>query len=183
MATDIDHASVTATLEKLRLGVTASELHGSLTGWLCAGSPQHAEGWLDALQLAPGDTGTERDEVLQRLYRNCRSQVDELPVQITPLLPPRTQPVAARMNALVAWCRGFLGGFGLGLGSALARQPLDSQDTEILRDLDTIAASRFDVADGADDARTLADATRFVAASCALLHRQVDAPTIGDHLH
>ncbi len=167
----LDHATLANVLEKLRLGVNASDLHGSLTGFLCAGAQVNGDDWLDLLQLDPGDDTVVRNETLQRLYRDCRSQVDDGSARIKPLLPARTAPLAARAIALVEWCRGFLGGFGL--GGASRRGPLSDDATEILHDLGVIAASHFDVAAHGEDAQALADVIDFVGTACAVLRREV----------
>lgn len=181
MGADLDHARLTGVLEKLHLGVNASDLHGSLMGCLCAGAPVDEGDWLDALQLDPGDEVVARNESLQRLYRSCRSQVDDLPARIAPLLPARTAPLAARAAALVDWCRGFLGGFGLGGANRYAALPEDA--TEILHDLGVIAASHFDVGEQTDDAQALADVIDFVGTACSLLLREARSRQRSRGLH
>lgn len=173
MSTDFDHGELAKTLETLYLGVNASDLHGSLTGCLCAGACMGVEDWLDALQLDFDDPGVTRYEVLQRLYRSCRSQVEDSPVHITPLLPARTAPMPQRADALVEWCRGFLGGFGL--GGATQRARLSSDASGILHDLGVIAASHFDYADNTEDEQALADVIDFVRTGCAFLRREISA--------
>lgn len=171
MSADLEHAILVDVLEKLRLGVNASDLHGSLIGCLCAGAQVDSDNWLDALQLDPGNGAAVHDEVLQRLYRSCLSQVGDSPAYIAPLLPARSASPAARAVALVEWCRGFLGGFGL--GGATRNVPLSDDASEILHDLGVIAASHFDVTEQADDIQALADATYFVGTACAVLYREV----------
>lgn len=173
MSADSDHGELAKTLETLHLGVNASDLHGSLTGCLCAGACMGADDWLEALQLDFDDPTVARNEVLQRLYRSCRSQVDDSPVHITPLLPAHTASMPARADALVEWCRGFLGGFGL--GGATQRTRLSPDATEILHDLGVIAASHLDYADNAEDEQALADVIDFVRTGCALLRRETGA--------
>ncbi|GAA0716129.1 UPF0149 family protein [Dokdonella soli] len=171
MHPDLTHAELAKALDRLRLGVNASDLHGSLTGYLCAGAQTDADGWLDALQLDFDDPGLARNEILQRLYRSCLAQFGATPASVDPLLPASSAPLACRADALVEWCRGFLGGFGL--AGAAARAGLTADATEILADLGTIAASRFDYADTAGDEQALADVLDFVRTGAALLHRDV----------
>lgn len=181
MSADLDHASLANALETLQLGVNASDLHGSLVGYLCAGARVNGDNWLDALQLDPGDGTAVRNEVLQRLYRSCRSQVDDSPTHIAQLLPARTAVLAARATALVEWCRGFLGGFGL--GGATRRQPLSAEADDILRDLGVIAASHFDVGEDAEDEQALADVIDFVGVACAALYREIGSRERAPSLH
>ncbi len=181
MNADLDYASLANALETLPLGVNASDLHGSLIGCLCAGARVNGDTWLDALQLDPGDGTVVRNEILQRLYRSCRSQVDDSSAHIAPLLPARTAPLAARATALVEWCRGFLGGFGL--GGATRHGPLSDDASEILRDLGVVATSHFDVSEDAEDVQALADVVDFVGTACAMLHREVGAGGRAPRLH
>ena len=176
MSADLDHATLTNALQTLRLGVNASDLHGSLIGCLCAGARLTGENWLGALQLEVDDNAATHDDVLNRLFRGCCAQVDDSPAYITPLLPARTASLAVRTTALVEWCRGFLGGFGL--GGASRRHPLSDDASEILRDLGVVASSHFEVGDEADDAQAFADVLDFVGTASAALCREVAA---GDH--
>jgi uncharacterized protein YgfB (UPF0149 family) len=171
MSADLDHDELAKTLKSLRLGVNASDLHCSLTGCLCADAHVNIDDWPDVLQLDPGDRAVARNHVLQRLYRSCRSQLERSPPHIAPLLPVRAAPLPQRAGALVEWCRGFLGGFGL--GGAIQRSPLSDDATEALRDLGVVAASHFDAADAAADEQALVDVIDFVRASCALLHCEI----------
>lgn len=181
MSDYLDHANLAEVLETLRLGVNASDLHGSLTGFLCAGAQVDADDWLDALQLDPGDETLVRNETLQHLYRNCRAQVDDSPAHIAPLLPADSAPLASRAVALVEWCRGFLGGFGL--GGAGRSGALSADANEILHDLGVIAASHFDVAEHGDETQALNDVIDFVGNACALLHTQVHSRERAPSVH
>lgn len=171
MSAVLDHATLTNALQTLALGVNASDLHGSLIGCLCAGARLNGENWLRALQLDLDETTAANDEVLQRLYRDCCAQIADSPAYITPLLPARTAPLATRTAALVEWCRGFLGGFGL--GGASRHHPLSDEASEILRDLGVIASSHFEVGDEADDEHAFADVLEFVGTACAALCREM----------
>lgn len=177
------HAELARTLAALRLGVHASDLHGSLTGYLCAGGHAGADDWPAALRLDFDDAALTRDAVLQRLYRSCREQFEGPCADVTPLLPGAGTPLAQRADALVEWCRGFLG--GCGLAGALSHRTLSADANEILADFHTIAATRFETTDNAEDERAFGDVLDFVRTAAALLHRDVNAagPRGGHSLH
>ncbi|MEO8012166.1 MAG: hypothetical protein ABI650_11020, partial [Dokdonella sp.] len=61
------HAELDTTLTRLHLGVGASDLHGSLTGYLCAGGSAGLVAWQDALQLDADIEGWREDAMLARL--------------------------------------------------------------------------------------------------------------------
>ena len=114
----LTHAELAHALKTLRLGMGASDLHGSLTGYLCAGGSAGVEEWPAALEIEPdpiqsGSARTLHDETLRQLYRDCRAQLDDPDLGFEPLLPASDAPVETRADSLVEWCRGFLGGVGL----------------------------------------------------------------------
>lgn len=171
MRSPLDHSELSKALATLRLGVDASDLHGSLTGFLCAGGRASVEDWLDVLALDPDGGGLSRNATLQQLFRDCGAQFAGTSTQIVPLLPAPDATLAQRAVALVEWCRGFLGGFGLA-GTA-QRVALSADASEILADFGKIAASRFDYSDGAEDAQALIDVLDFARNGAALLHHEI----------
>ena len=53
------HQDLSDTLIRLRLSVSASDLHGSLTGLLCGGGKAQAGNWLAAAGLPAGHVSGE----------------------------------------------------------------------------------------------------------------------------
>jgi len=102
------YAMVLTQIEQARLAVDASELHGSLSGFLCAGGEALSSDWLPQLALE-GACG----EVLQQLFVATSAQLRSPDFSFALLLPDDEQGLEQRADALVAWCRGFLGGFGM----------------------------------------------------------------------
>ncbi len=126
------HAELAAVLARLGCAAGASELHGSLVGYLCPGGVPQAE-----------------------------------------------QPLPQRAEALREWCRGLLG--GLGLGGLAGNLPLSAEGREILGDFGAIAAARFDYADDdEEDENALAEVLEFVRVGTLLLHAEFAALARGD---
>jgi uncharacterized protein YgfB (UPF0149 family) len=173
MAASPRHEELAGVLVALRLGVNPSDLHGSLTGYLCAGGVAGEDDWLDRLELAPADADAVRHAALRALFAAARAQFEQEPARVAPLLPERGAPLAQRADALVEWCRGFLGGFGL-VGTTL-RVQLSDDATEILSDLGTIASSRLEIDGGKEDEQAFADVLDFVRTASAVLQREVAA--------
>lgn len=177
----INHADLAAALAAMRLGVGASELHGSLSGYLCGGGNAGAPALLSALELEsedvrPDDAG---QRMLGELYAETRVQLDDPELGFEPLLPDAERPLAERGDALVDWCRGFLG--GLGLGGQAGQRGLSEESAEILNDLDTIAASHFSYEDAEDEA-SLTEVFEFVRIGVLLLYAELRADP-GRRLH
>ena len=172
----ITHAALGALLDRLRLGLGASDLHGSLTGYLCAGGTADAKTWPHALELDLHGDGDAWDDDGQfaDLHRRCRAELDDENLGFEPLLPEDHQPLAVRGDALVEWCRGFLGGVGLA-GHAHARA-LSADANEILGDFAAIASSSFDY-DGDDgDETALVEVLEFVRVGVLLLRDEMVGP-------
>ncbi|ANB17112.1 UPF0149 family protein [Dokdonella koreensis] len=163
-------AELDSALRDASSGIGAGELHGSLTGYLCAGGSAGARDWLRALEL--DDPGTLPDRLAGLLYEDCRRQLDDPDFGFQPLLPGDDAPLAERAEALVAWCRGFLGGAGL---AGIGGRPLSEDADEILRDFAGIAASRFDVDGDEEDEAALAEIQEFVRIGVLLLQRELSS--------
>ncbi|MHA6205120.1 UPF0149 family protein [Dyella soli] len=154
---------------RLQLGVQASDLHGSLCGFLAGGGRVGRQSLIETLHLdAELATPSAPDQaVLDRLVRQSGAELDDPELGFEPLLPADDRPLQERAEALVDWCRGFLGGFGL--AGAEAHAKLSDEAQEILRDLGTIAASSFDFGDEGEDEDALIEVHEFVRMGAMLL--------------
>ncbi len=168
---NLTHAEVQGVLRGALPGVDASDLHGSLSGFLCGGGEAGANDWLDALHIDADGADGVRHPDLQRLYRECRAQFAGIPASVDPLLPSEAAGAGVRGDALVEWCRGFLG--GIGLSAALARPSVSSESQGILEDLGVIAASRLQYSGTGEDGKALEDILAFVRVGVAVLHREL----------
>jgi len=159
----LTHAEFAAAVAKAKLGIGAAELHGSVAGYLCAGGTARADALLSALQLEPEDSGVVGP--LQALLAEAVTGISETlrsggPVM--PLLPEA--PLDARANAMVDWCRGFLG--GLGLAGAGTGGRLDPAADDLLHDFAEIASTQLEC----DDEAPLAELLDFIGSGVARLH-------------
>ncbi|HEV2680813.1 MAG TPA: UPF0149 family protein [Rhodanobacter sp.] len=171
----VGHDDIDALIMRLRLGTEASELHGSLCGYLAGGGSLRGTSVLAALQLDGEATDPAPDDqaLLQRLARQCETELADPELGFEPLLPADDRPLTERADAMVDWCRGFLGGFGLA-GTA-AHAQLSDEAQEILRDLGTVAASSFDFGDETEDEDALIEVQEFVRVAAMLLHTECTA--------
>jgi uncharacterized protein YgfB (UPF0149 family) len=154
-------------LRQSGLGVTPAELHGSMTGLLCTGWHGQPGELLASLAVEgePADeaAGRELQALLGRAMAGIETRLGARePVEV--LMPDET--LALRANALVEWCRGFLG--GLGLGGALPAAGQASAAGEWLADFGQIAA--MPLVCGEDDGKALDDLLEFVRDGVADLH-------------
>jgi uncharacterized protein YgfB (UPF0149 family) len=148
------------------LAVDAFELHGSLCGYLCGGGHGDRGDWLQRLALDPAVV-IERDSALDQLYQATSQQLDAQDFDFVVLLPDDAQPLDTRADALVAWCRGFLGGFGLAAPPAAA---LSEEANEVLEDIGRIAASSLSYEGDESDEEALTEIVEFVRVAALLVH-------------
>ncbi len=162
-----DHAELETELQSLEAGVDASELHGSLCGYLAGGGSHDREHWLARVMSDPMLGAPEPGGVLDRLYGASVRQLESTEFEFELLLPDGDQPVQERGDALLAWSRGFLGGFGLAAGQ---EPPLSEEAGEALADLSRIAASDLAYEEPEADEEALEEVAEFVRVAAMLLH-------------
>jgi uncharacterized protein YgfB (UPF0149 family) len=160
------YAGWSAVITQAKLGVTPAELHGSITGFLCAGWRGRARELLDSLALesdAGGVAGENLDDLIGRAVARINGRLHARePLEL--VLPEG--PLAARADAVVDWCRGFLG--GVGLTGALAGRAQTSEVAELLAALGQIAASHLACDD--DDEAALDEVRDFIRAAVTRLY-------------
>jgi len=177
----IDYPALDDALRRLRLAVDASELHGSLCGFLAGGGVPGKRSLIQVLELDGAEVAASPadHQLLGRLVEQAEADLADPEMGFEPLLPADDRPLSERAEALVDWCRGFLGGFGLTGVAAHAR--LSDEAQEILRDLGAIAASEFDFGDETEDEDALIEVNEFVRVGAMLLHTECAAsPAAGN---
>ena len=93
-----------------------AELHGALTGQLCAGVKFSPKAWLrKAIEfMEPTDELSRQQQALmQQLHDVTLAQLTDDDMQFRPLLPDDDTDLLTRLEALAQWCDGFLAGFAL----------------------------------------------------------------------
>lgn len=177
-AEPIDYESLDAVVRRLRLGGTdASELHGSLCGYLAGGATLGRQSLLAALHMEEGlaHAPSPADQsLLARLGEQAEAELADPELGFEPLLPADDRPLDERAEALVDWCRGFLGGFGL--AGATAHTKLTEEAQEILRDFGTIAGAELDFGDAGEDEDALIEMHEFVRMGAMLLFAECRTP-------
>jgi len=110
--------------------VHASEAHGCLCGAACVRRDYGLAEWQD--EIFPDATAGE-DDRLATLRARTAAALAGGQMEFEPLLPDDEQPLSVRVEALSAWCHGFLYGFGAAGTAGGARLPGDV--AEVLADL------------------------------------------------
>lgn len=162
------HTEINAELVQLKLGIDACELHGSLCGYVSGGGRASPSDWLQRLALDEAAVAVPAaDSALQRLFEATLAELDDDELGFELLLPGEDAPLEQRADALISWCRGFLGGFGLATGE---HPPLSPESAEALDDLGKIAGSALAYDDPETDEEALAEVGEYVRVAALLLH-------------
>lgn len=116
--------------------VHPAEAHGCLCGALCARGAYSLAEWLeeilpDASAIA-GDPGP-----LAELHETTAGVLAAPDMEFRPLLPDDDTELGARVEALGAWCQGFL--YGFGASGTTARTQLPEEVSEVLSDVARIS--------------------------------------------
>lgn len=157
-------AEVAAAADRLTLASSPAELHGALCGWLAAGGVD-AAGWPALVMADPALPAPQPGDALDRLRSTSAVQLGDPEFGFQLLLPEDGKPID-RATALFAWCRAFLGGFGL----ALDGKPMSEEGQEALRDLANLGAAQIDEADDGSDEEALAEIEEYLRMAVLLLH-------------
>lgn len=160
---------VASALHRLQLGVDAGELHGALCGYLGAHGSATRSDWIARLEIDADGVDVAADPALDALFRASVAQLADAELGFALLLPPDEAPLAARVDALLGWCRGYLGGFGLGAGAG-SGATLSPDAQEALQDIGRIAGFAMSEDDPERDEDAFAEVAEFVRVAALLLH-------------
>ena len=161
-----DLGAVAAAMREAGLSADPSELHGSLCGYLCGGGRCDARDWIERLALE-ADRAPVSGDALDDLRAATTAQLADDDFGFELLLPLDDAPLAERGDAMIAWCRGFLGGFGL---AAPESARFSEAAAEALQDIGNIAASDLSYEESDADEDALAEIVEFVRVAALLLH-------------
>lgn len=176
-----DYHTLQLALEKLETEATSSEIHGTLTGLLCANSGAKAEQWQDNLwpHRPQGDLlAAEALEVFRDLHTATREQLNDPICDFQLLLPNDEEHIDQRVQALGDWSQGFL--TGLAIGGIKDFKPLPVDAREIIEDLVEIAraGTSYNLEGGEEDEQAYAELTEYLRVGVMLINEELQ-PTQG----
>ncbi len=126
-----------------RMGITAgaSETHGIVTGLVCGGAARDSV--RDALYLVagsqrlPDNTAEAVSQILVELYDATVRSFNNDRFDYELVLPDDENSIVERIDAVAAWCQGFV--LGLLQNEDISIEKLDEDSAEIVRDIMAIA--------------------------------------------
>jgi uncharacterized protein YgfB (UPF0149 family) len=115
--------------------VHPAEAHGCLCGALCANREYTTAEWMEEILPDREPDGSD-DVVITALLDETAGALARPDLEFQPLLP-ESDTIDARIDALAAWCQGFL--YGFGSAGTTGRGALPGDVSEVLADLARIA--------------------------------------------
>ena len=135
-------------------GSEAAEAHGTLCGLLCGPSDDLPGTWIGNTladrQEDPDDAPVNAQALLVRVYEATRDALMGDEMAFAPLLPPDSEDLERRLEALAAWSQGFL--YGLAMRGLRDLEDIDGEIREFLEDLVEISRVEPDAGDDPDGA-------------------------------
>lgn len=150
-----------------RVDHSPSEIHGLVTGWICAGAKWHVTDRAATLQDWLGAAIGEKGHALfDRLYDETIEGLGDEALAFHPLLPSDDVPLDVRAHALSRWCGGFLAGFGM--TGRFQDSDLGEDLREVFEDLAQISALSEEIPDDEENETDLTEIAEYVRMSAIL---------------
>ena len=136
-------------LYRIDADMGAAEAHGALCGMLCARGAIELSEWVDHV-VGEQEQGSDllHDVVhkLSELHQSTLEMMNDVTGDFRLLLMDDDEPLPERVEALAAWCQGFI--YGLAAGGIQEGSELPEDTDELLKDIIEISRAGHD----ADDA-------------------------------
>ena len=123
------------TISVLALSISASELHGIMCGYLCAGAATDGEAYMRALSVNLKKDKATRAAALAMfaVYSVSQQQMINFDFEFQLMLPDDHEPLLERAQAFSEWCEGFTQ--GMSMAGVDYQQLQEEESQEALRHL------------------------------------------------
>lgn len=163
-------------LQRLGSDTDPSELHGTLSGLLCASNNVDLQTWLNSLfpqQEAGNLLVQDLKDYLAELYQHTQSQLNDPECGFELLLPDEDSEEQEQILALGEWCQGFA--IGLNLGGVEDFRSLPGDAAEAVGDLLEIAraGTSYFLSGGEEDELARTELLEYVRIAVLLVNEEL----------
>ncbi|MFP3977192.1 UPF0149 family protein [Marinobacter sp. KMM 10035] len=157
-----------------------SELHGALCGRLAAGSRIEEDEWLAMVcehMGLPESAAAEADDLsvfMNQAYEQTLAFLKSADMSFHPLLPDDDYAIDQRLEALVAWVRGFLEGMALSAGESLGEAPEEIR--ELIEDMVAISQVSEDQESDQESEQQLVEITEYIRLGALAVFTEFNPP-------
>ncbi len=173
----ITYAELKGWADRTGIDQAPAEIHGLMTGWLCAGASFDAakrrsslSEWLDI------DLPKSEFAILDVIYNEIAKGLDDDEFGFRLLLPGDDVSVNARTSEVACWCQGFL--YGFGMTGRFSNVEVSEDVAEVLKDLGQIAAISEEIPDGEENEADLIEISEYIRMSAMLIHSDCTARSV-----
>ena len=160
--------ALTKALDMSEIGITASECHGVLCGFICGGINVEDNSWSGAFNDLMNDgLGLPIDlkNLLKNLFEESVNEFVGGEYQVKLMLVDDSQPLSKVAFSLAQWSESFMAGFAIGDGS---KKKLTKEINETLSDLGQISQIDTDIDDSEETQRSFEEISEYVRISAML---------------
>jgi len=157
-----------------------SELHGLLCGRLVTGARIGESEWLAmvcehmGLSREAAAESAELTAFMNQAYHRTLSLLQSADLSFYPLLPDDDYALNQRLEALVAWVRGFLDGMALSAGAELGQAPEEIR--ELIGDMVAISQLSQEEDAGEEAEQQLLEITEYVRLGALAVFTEFNPP-------
>lgn len=165
-----DYDSFSETISVLTLNSSASELHGMMCAYLCAGEDSQGEAYIRALLNNKKDE-LSRNAILAMfsVFSISQQQINNFDFEFEMLLPDENESLVERAQAFSEWCEGFTQGLTL-LGVSMD-QFYEEEAQDALQHLTEFAELDCDTLDvDEEDEKALMEVSEYARMAVIRLH-------------
>jgi uncharacterized protein YgfB (UPF0149 family) len=141
---DITYDELQYSLEQAGVELSAAELHGAISGLVCASVDNDMERLWNVL-LDGQSPGGDLAEMAGRIAVQTGNHLRDRQMDFQPLLPDDESELTVRTEELANWCQSFLA--GLGAAGTVDKDAMGEQVGEIVLDFSRLSNAGFDEAD------------------------------------
>lgn len=160
--------------------VHAAEAHGCLCGALCARRTYSLAEWLDDVlpDAGSGAPGADDRAPLADLHEVTARFLAAPDMEFEPLLPDDDANLDVRVEALGAWCQGFL--YGFGAAGTAPKEQVPEDVVEVISDLASISRAGEVGSESSEvEEEAYAELVEYVRAAVQLVHDDLAALRAG----
>ena len=164
----MNFSQVEQQLKALNTKLMASELHGLVTGWLCAGAKQSGITGAAAMgDWFETDVSVEVETLVQTLAKDVLVELADFELGFQLFLPDDDQDINLRQQGLSHWCGGFISGFGL--AGRFQEGELDEDIRDVMKDLSNIASLDEEIPDDEENETDMVEIVEYVRMSALMV--------------
>ncbi|MCW8827166.1 MAG: UPF0149 family protein [Gammaproteobacteria bacterium] len=162
-------------LKNLDADIGATEFHGVLAGLIttCGAEAKHL--YIEELIPAYDPADLLQQEAIEGLnlpYESLREQLNDPVLSFYPLMPDDEKPFDERVDAMAAWCQGYL--FGLSRGGLSDPSTLSDETNEFLKDLLSFSrADNFELDGDEEDESALHEIIEYLRTGVIVVHDEL----------